>query len=760
MDLNEPAELTEHVEINGKESVEDDTITTSGKETPVSTLDVSNDVTENSDLTANSNSNNYDDTSTKKEEECLNTDVIESVAISEQQHTNQMDTDFIEKPFVNEEVNPTRVANGGVINISADNITADTDDKLIDSTTENQAPIETKNNETPSMDSAIKDFDLDAKHTRYRSGNAGDAVDLDSDSSTSDNSPSSEDEAQTNSVVKQKNLEEEKAFEKPKVKGELGLEDLPPIEDLKITADEKVELICVGSISTVIESLVIIESLESESSPLNDDSILFLEDRTSLGQVFEIFGPVRCPLYSVRFNSSEDIKEKGLQIGTKIYYAPKEEKYTNYVFVKDLMKQKGSDASWEHDLEPPDKFLDYSDDEQERLMKKNKKKCRADHSGSDIGSGDEGSSQIYRKRDSREKPFHMKNRSQRSENYKKNYDNGNYLGNMKPYHSSQDNSWHSNTYTQWPPNRARNQNFDSYNRNSDSFSNRPPYKNWLKDQTGPNNWGSNSDSWHSSTSHAWSTNITSSWSQNTPNNWSQNNPNTLHNWSQSSPKTLNKWSQKTPNTSNNWSQNNPNTQNSWSQSSPNTPNNWSQNTPNTPNNWSQNTPNTQNNWSQNNPNTQNNWSQNTQNSWPQNPVNSLTPNNCYNWSQTGSTSLNPNNPNISSPNTIPNGSPQMNNNIWPSTFSNNQPPLAPNVPPPNLFSIPPPNFMSGASFPSTSVPPPNTPHHPLPPPNFPSFNQAPQLPQSNCYPPPSPFPPPSFTQWSAQHVNNNNADLK
>lgn len=52
----------------------------------------------------------------------------------------------------------------------------------------------------------------------------------------------------------------------------------------------------------------------------------------------------------------------------EVYFAPRT-RHTAYVFVDDLFRQKGSDASWEHDQEPPEGCLDYSDDEEERRAK-------------------------------------------------------------------------------------------------------------------------------------------------------------------------------------------------------------------------------------------------------------------------------------------------------------------------------------------------------------------------------------------------------
>ena len=58
----------------------------------------------------------------------------------------------------------------------------------------------------------------------------------------------------------------------------------------------------------------------------------------TLEQVFEIFGPVKTPWYSVRFNDPENIKTKEITVGLSVYCAPKEECFTKYVFV-DSLKQ-------------------------------------------------------------------------------------------------------------------------------------------------------------------------------------------------------------------------------------------------------------------------------------------------------------------------------------------------------------------------------------------------------------------------------------
>lgn len=55
-------------------------------------------------------------------------------------------------------------------------------------------------------------------------------------------------------------------------------------------------------------------------------------------KVFEVFGPVRSPWYSVRFNEADNIEIKGLKVGMPVYCAPKEKSFTKFVFV-DSLKQ-------------------------------------------------------------------------------------------------------------------------------------------------------------------------------------------------------------------------------------------------------------------------------------------------------------------------------------------------------------------------------------------------------------------------------------
>lgn len=113
--------------------------------------------------------------------------------------------------------------------------------------------------------------------------------------------------------------------------------------------------------------------------PLDIDTVLFLEHGArTLGKIFDVFGQVSQPTYCVRFNSELQISDNNIVIGMPVYCAPKT-KHTSIVIIQNLMKTKGSDASWENDIESSDKHTEYSDDEAERTARKAKKSLNRDN---------------------------------------------------------------------------------------------------------------------------------------------------------------------------------------------------------------------------------------------------------------------------------------------------------------------------------------------------------------------------------------------
>ena len=90
---------------------------------------------------------------------------------------------------------------------------------------------------------------------------------------------------------------------------------------VKGSLSENANVIEVGVVQDVLENLVIVQSL-GQGSPLDEDSLLCFVDREILGKVFETFGPVLKPLYSVRFNSASEIDRTRAVKGAKVLYVP------------------------------------------------------------------------------------------------------------------------------------------------------------------------------------------------------------------------------------------------------------------------------------------------------------------------------------------------------------------------------------------------------------------------------------------------------
>ncbi|XP_057309720.1 RNA-binding protein 33-like isoform X2 [Hydractinia symbiolongicarpus] len=158
----------------------------------------------------------------------------------------------------------------------------------------------------------------------------------------------------------------------PKVKNEVLPQELPEDEDI-IAIQPGDNLLLIGVISAVVERMIVIEA-DKTAPALDAETALFLNHDTFLGKIFETLGPVKTPFYTVRLSKAMDSTKP--KKGTRVYFVPFNQSITKYVFLEQLRKLKGSDASWKDDCEPPPEFLDYSDDEEERRVKSEQKKRR------------------------------------------------------------------------------------------------------------------------------------------------------------------------------------------------------------------------------------------------------------------------------------------------------------------------------------------------------------------------------------------------
>jgi H/ACA ribonucleoprotein complex non-core subunit NAF1 len=143
----------------------------------------------------------------------------------------------------------------------------------------------------------------------------------------------------------------------------------PPIPPrLDIIIDHMTPIAPLGAIQSIVKqpganyiTVIIAQNMQQEPRPLDIGSVIVLEDRTILGevsivlhyinaclfkyvqQVFETFGPVVQPFYTVRLaadvDTNNEIKMAG---GNLVYYLPT---HTQFVLTQELRKLKGSDAS-------------------------------------------------------------------------------------------------------------------------------------------------------------------------------------------------------------------------------------------------------------------------------------------------------------------------------------------------------------------------------------------------------------------------------
>lgn len=268
-----------------------------------------------------------------------------------------------------------------------------------------------------------------------------------------------------------------------KAKGELGIDDLPPIQDLTITVAEE-DCIKLGTVSGIVDTLgmltqcfafsdfrmfiyvnvnlfaVLVDSIPNFAA-VDIDTVLFLDKgNRTLGQVFDVMGNVASPIYCVRFNKPQDIADKNITVGLPVYVAPKTE-HTNFIVLSELMNQRGTDASWEDDIEPPEGCHEFSDDEEEREARRAQRQRNHRNRNSNSVSSDTNTDipnkvtikqEYHVPRSKRQFNANKRNRTQnqgqRQQFYKDNpgYSNTttqfvNYYQNQPPIHY--DHSWHT-----------------------------------------------------------------------------------------------------------------------------------------------------------------------------------------------------------------------------------------------------------------------------------------------------------------------------
>ncbi|KAL7946126.1 Gar1/Naf1 RNA binding region domain-containing protein [Trichoderma barbatum] len=158
-----------------------------------------------------------------------------------------------------------------------------------------------------------------------------------------------------------------------RTKNELPEEAIPK-PDVTITPEMAIEEL--GVIEHIVENIMLIKAFTpGEYQVLDSGSVLCNAERVVIGVIAETIGKVLQPMYTVMFNTAEEVKEFGLEVGTKIFYPVD---HASYVFTEPLKNLKGSDASNLHDEEIADEELEFSDDEKEAEYKRSLKQKKKD----------------------------------------------------------------------------------------------------------------------------------------------------------------------------------------------------------------------------------------------------------------------------------------------------------------------------------------------------------------------------------------------
>ncbi|KAH9041340.1 NAF1-domain-containing protein [Lactarius pseudohatsudake] len=215
-----------------------------------------------------------------------------------------------------------------------------------------------------------------------------DVSDSFSDSSASDSDPSSdsdsdnvrENDASKKTPVKLRVVDEDDEDDEEggavaaavalRTKNELPEPDImiPPIA--QVEPDEQLEK--VGEIMNIVNNNVVVVKGEASSThrasehALDSETLLVYEDRKVLGYIHETFGPTYQPMYQVKFNSAHPLDLNEARVSRPVFHVPARSKY---VFVAELTRLRGSDASNVHDEEPAEYEVEFSDDEAEATYK-------------------------------------------------------------------------------------------------------------------------------------------------------------------------------------------------------------------------------------------------------------------------------------------------------------------------------------------------------------------------------------------------------
>jgi H/ACA ribonucleoprotein complex non-core subunit NAF1 len=155
------------------------------------------------------------------------------------------------------------------------------------------------------------------------------------------------------------------------------------VEKPSVTVTPEMKIEELGNVDIIVDNNAVIKAKTSgDYQVLETGSLLCLVDRTVIGVVADLLGPVQQPLYLVRFTNAKSMEESGVTKNVTVYYV---HGHSTFVFTQPLKGLKGSDASNVHDEEVGDDEMEFSDDEAEAEYKRQKKWAKADRKNATHG---------------------------------------------------------------------------------------------------------------------------------------------------------------------------------------------------------------------------------------------------------------------------------------------------------------------------------------------------------------------------------------
>ncbi|RLN89351.1 hypothetical protein BBJ28_00018209 [Nothophytophthora sp. Chile5] len=230
---------------------------------------------------------------------------------------------------------------------------------------------------------AIDAMDEDSGKTESKDGTEQDKPSTGGAGASSDSEDSSDEDEEDRDKLRadiEAAMEKEDAKSAGPLKTVNEVSALPVREpNVELTADCPIAH-CGSILNASVPGLMLTIKSNPNTQPLDEGSVLCLEDRTVLGCVDEVFGPVLMPMYVVRFESAAKMPEKALA-NAAVFYATE---HTTYI-VPEEIKDKGTDASNIFDEETDETV--FSDDEAEAAAKRgNRKRNRGGAHASPAGS--------------------------------------------------------------------------------------------------------------------------------------------------------------------------------------------------------------------------------------------------------------------------------------------------------------------------------------------------------------------------------------